>query len=157
MPEPRTLRGSAAARELLSRFRNVAIVGLSDDPSRPSYGVGHYLLAQGYRVTPVNPNIDRVFGIRAVPTLDDVPDDLEIVNVFRRREAIPGVVDDAIEAGAQAIWLQMGLADNASETRARAAGLAVVRNRCIKVEHRAWFGGEHHRVERWRAELEADA
>jgi predicted CoA-binding protein len=156
MPELRSLRGPAEARELLSRFRNVAIVGLSDDPSRPSHAVGHYLVAQGYRVTPVNPNIDRVFGIRAVPTLDDVPHELEIVNDFRRREAIPGVVDDAIAAGARAIWLQLGLADNASETRARAAGLAVVRNRCIKVEHRAWFG-PHERVEEWRAGLDDDA
>ena len=155
MPELRTLRGSAAARELLSRFRNVAIVGLSDDPSRPSYAVGHYLVAQGYRVTPVNPNIDSVFGMQSVPALDDVPHALEIVNVFRRREEIPTVVDDAIAVGALAIWLQLGLADNASETRARAAGLAVVRNRCIKVEHRAWFG-TRTRVEQWRAELESD-
>jgi uncharacterized protein len=154
MPELRSLRGSACARELLSRFRNIAMVGLSDDPTRPSYGVAHYLIAHGYLVTPVNPNIQKVFGIDAVPSLHDVPGELEVVNVFRRREAIPGVVDEAIEAQAQAVWLQLGLADNASETRARAAGLAVVRNRCIKVEHRDWFGTRGH-VEQWRSELEA--
>jgi predicted CoA-binding protein len=130
------------------------MVGLSDDPARPSYAVAHYLIAHGYLVTPVNPNVDSVFGIDAVPSLDDVPGELELVNVFRRRDAIPGVVDDAIRTGGRAIWLQLGLADNASETRARGAGLAVVRNRCIKVEHRDWFGIRGH-VEQWRSQLEA--
>jgi predicted CoA-binding protein len=122
-------------RDLLQRYKRVAVVGLSANPSRPSY-----LLAYGYDVVPVNPTIDEVLGLRAVPTLAEAGP-LEIVDVFRRQEAVPAVVDEAIELGAKAIWLQLGLRDDAAAARARAAGIAFVQDRCIKMEHCRWFGG----------------
>jgi predicted CoA-binding protein len=120
---------------ILERYRRVAIVGLSDDPDRPSWGVGHYLLEHGFEVFPVNPTISETLGLRAYASLDEVPGPLEIVDVFRRREHVPQIVDDAIRLGAKAVWLQVGVSDAAAEQRARDAGLAVVHNRCLKVEH----------------------
>lgn len=128
-------------RDVLGRYRRIAMVGLSANPSRPSYRVAVHMLAYGYEVIPVNPTVDEVLGQRAVPTLADVPGPLEIVDVFRRREEIPGVVDEAIACGAKVVWLQLGLRDDEAAARARAAGLVVVQDRCIKMEHCRWFGG----------------
>ena len=116
------------------------MVGLSANPSRPSYRAAVHLLAYGYDVIPVNPMVDEVLGVKAVPTLADAGP-LEIVDVFRRLEAVPEVVDEAIALGAKAIWLQLGLRDDAAAARARAAGVAFVQDRCIKMEHCRWFGG----------------
>jgi predicted CoA-binding protein len=127
-------------RDLLQRYTRVAIVGLSANPSRPSYRAAVHLIAHGYEVTPVNPTVDEVLGIPAVPTLADAGP-LEIVDVFRRQEAVPAVVDEAIALGARAIWLQLGLRDDAAAARARAAGIAFIQDRCIKMEHCRWFGG----------------
>jgi predicted CoA-binding protein len=129
-----------AGRDLLQRFTRIAMVGLSADPSRPSYRVAVHLIAYGYDVCPVNPTIDEVLGIRAVPTLADAGP-LEIVDVFRRPSELPAVVDEAIALGARAIWLQLGLRDDAAGERARAAGITFVQDRCIKMEHCRWFGG----------------
>jgi uncharacterized protein len=128
-------------RDLLRRYHRIAMVGLSPDRSRPSYRAAVHMLAYGYTVIPVNPRVDEVLGQRAYPTLADVPGPLEIVDVFRRPEAIPAVVDEAIEAGAKVVWLQLGLRDEEAAARARAAGLVVVQDRCIKMEHCRWFGG----------------
>jgi uncharacterized protein len=131
---------SLLGRDLLQRFTRVAMVGLSPNPSRPSYRVAVHLMAYGYQVTPVNPAVEEVLGVKAVPTLADAQP-LEIVDVFRRPDAVPAVVDEAISLGAKAIWLQLGLRDDEAAERARAAGIAFVQDRCIKMEHCRWFGG----------------
>ena len=131
---------SLLGRDLLQRYPRVAMVGLSANPSRPSYRVAVHLMAHGYDVTPVNPAVDEVLGVRAVPTLAEAGP-LEIVDVFRRPDAVPAVVDEAIELGAKAIWLQLGLRDDAAAERAEATGIAFVQDRCIKMEHCRWFGG----------------
>jgi predicted CoA-binding protein len=102
--------------------------------------VAVHLIAYGYDVTPVNPTVDEVLGIKAVPTLADAGP-LEIVDVFRRQSEVAGVVDEAIALHAKAIWLQLGLTDDSAAERARAAGIAFVQDRCIKMEHCRWFGG----------------
>ena len=127
-------------RDLLQRFTRIAMVGLSANPSRPSYRVAVHLIAHGYTVVPVNPTVDEVLGIKAVPTLADAGP-LEIVDVFRRLPEVPAVVDEAIALGAKAIWLQLGLRDDEAAARAKAAGVAFVQDRCIKMEHCRWFGG----------------
>jgi predicted CoA-binding protein len=131
---------SLAGRDLLQRYTRIAMVGLSPDPSRPSYRVAVHLLAHGYEVTPVNPTVEEVLGIPAVPSLAEAGP-LEIVDVFRRPEHLPAIVDESIALGAPAIWLQLGLRDDAAAERAGAAGVAFVQDRCIKMEHCRWFGG----------------
>jgi uncharacterized protein len=131
---------SLTGRDVLQSYTRVAIVGLSPDPSRPSYRVAVHLLAYGYEVTPVNPMASEVLGIPAVPSLAEAGP-LEIVDVFRRIDAVPAVVDEAIALGARAIWLQLGLRDDAAAGRAAAAGIPFVQDRCIKMEHCRWFGG----------------
>jgi predicted CoA-binding protein len=131
---------SLVGRDILQRYTRVAIVGLSADPSRPSYRAAVHLLAYGYEVVPVNPMVDEVLGIAAVPTLAEAGP-LEIVDVFRRIDAVPAVVDEAIALGAKAIWLQLGLRDDEAAARAREAGIPFVQDRCIKMEHSRWFGG----------------
>lgn len=122
---------------MLSSARTIAVVGLSDNPTRDSHSVGRYLQANGYRVIPVNPAVDEVLGERAYPDLASIPDDVEIdiVDVFRRPEHVPEIVDAAIARGARAVWMQLGVHHRDAAERARKAGLTVVENRCIKVEH----------------------
>jgi predicted CoA-binding protein len=124
---------AAIARALAGK--TIAVVGLSSDPSRPSYGVARYMQRQGYRIIPVNPNEDEVLGEQAYATLRDVPVPVDVVDVFRRSEYVPEVVDDAIAIGAPVLWLQQGVINPQAASRAQAAGLAVVMDRCIKVEH----------------------
>ena len=122
--------------DAILKMRRVAVVGLSSDAWRDSYGVSRYMQSQGYDITPVNPNEVEVLGVRAYPSLRDLPEPPEVVNVFRRPEFVSGVVDEAIEVGAKAIWLQLGVTDHEAAQRARDAGLLVVMDRCIMVEHR---------------------
>ena len=117
------------------RYRRIAVVGASANPHRDSHRVIAYLLANGYDVVPVNPNASEVLGQPCYPALAAIPDPVDIVDVFRRRSAIPGAVAEAIAIGARALWLQLGVIDVASAGRAYAAGLDVVMDRCIKVEH----------------------
>ena len=124
---------AAIARALAGK--TIAVVGLSSDPSRPSYGVARYMQRQGYRIIPVNPNEDDGAGRTGLPTLRDVPVPVDVVDVFRRSEYVPEVVDEAIAIGAPVLWLQQGVIDPQAAQRAQAAGLAVVMDRCIKVEH----------------------
>jgi hypothetical protein len=124
---------------ILSEYRRIAVVGLSDKPWRDSYSVAGYLLRQGYEIIPVNPEINEVLGRKAFPDLPSVPHPVEVVNVFRRLEHIPGIVEGAVEVGAKALWTQYGLSDAISGDRARRAGLLVVMDRCIMVEHRRHF------------------
>ena len=118
-------------------MKKVAVVGLSSDPSRPSYDVARYMQRRGYQVIPVNPKEDEILGEKAYPSLRDLPEPPDVVDVFRRPEHIAGVVDEAIAAGAKAIWLQLGVIDEKAAQKARDVGLIVVMDRCLKVEHAA--------------------
>jgi predicted CoA-binding protein len=125
---------------MLERYKNVAVVGLSSQTWRPSYSVSQYMQNVGYRIIPVNPNETEVLGERAYPTLDDVPGPVEIVDIFRRPEFVPDIVESAIRRKARVIWMQVGVVHEAAAERARAAGLEVVMDRCILIEHRAELG-----------------
>ena len=134
---------SDEVRRILLRYRRLAVVGLSPTPSRPSYRAMVHMRAFGYDITPVNPSADEVLGFPAVPTLAAAAalGPLEIVDIFRRVEDIPPIVDEAIELGAKVIWMQLGLSHPEAAARARAAGLLVVEDRCVKMEHCRYFGG----------------
>ena len=134
MSEP----SDADIRALLARTRTIAVVGLSPKPHRTSHGVASYMLAQGFRIVPVNPNAREVFGETAYATLAEAAQhaQIDLVNVFRRSEDVPPVMQQAIAIGAPAVWLQLGIRNDAAAAQARAAGLVVVQDRCILVEHR---------------------
>ena len=127
--------------QILQQYRRVAIVGLSSTPYRPSHFVAVYLAEHGYDITPVNPRENEILGRKCYPSLKEAPQPLEIVDIFRDPAAIPGVVEEAIECGAKVIWMQLGLIHEAAARRARDAGLAVVMDRCIKIEHARFRGG----------------
>ncbi len=122
-------------RQLLESHRVIAIVGLSDKPERDSYRVAKYMKENGYRIIPVNPTQDEILGEKSYASLNDIPEAVDVVDIFRKPEAIPAVVDDAIAIGAKAVWMQLGLAHHVSAEKARQAGLQVVQSKCIKVEH----------------------
>ena len=122
-------------KEILEKYHTIAVVGLSSHTWRPSYSVSRYMQAAGYRIIPVNPLETEVLGEKAYPTLEDVPEPFEIVDIFRRHEHIPAIVESAISLNARVIWMQQGLIHDAAAARARSAGLEVVMNRCILVEH----------------------
>jgi hypothetical protein len=126
-------------KEILETYHTIAVVGLSSHTWRPSYSVSKYMQTMGYRIIPVNPRETEVLGEKAYPTLDDVPEPFEIVDIFRRVEYIPDVVEAAIRRNARVVWMQQGLIHDAAAARARAAGLEVVMNRCILVEHMQYF------------------
>lgn len=115
-------------------MRRVAIVGLSSNPQRPSFAVGHYLQEHGYDVTPINPSEGEVLGVKAYTSLADLPEPPEVVDVFRRPEHLPTVVDEAIASGAKAVWFQLGVVNLEAARKAREAGLIVVMDRCMKIE-----------------------
>ena len=125
--------------ELLKRTRTIAVVGLSDSPLRPSYGVSAYMQTQGYRIIPVNPSIKGSLGEKAVATLADVPEKIDMVDVFRRSEFVPEIVDEAIRLKVPAIWLQEGVIHEEAAEKARSAGIIVVMDKCVLKEHRARF------------------
>ncbi len=124
-------------KEILRRYRKIAVVGISNDRTRASNGVSRYLLREGYEIVPVNPLIAEFEGIPAVPDLASVPGELEIVDIFRRPEYVPAIVDAAIARGAKVIWMQQGIVHEEAAERARQAGLDVVQDRCILIEHMA--------------------
>jgi predicted CoA-binding protein len=128
-------RDDAAMRAALAKARVIAVVGHSDNPARTSYQIAQYLRRVGYTVYPVNPTVTEIDGQPCYPTLAAVPEPIDIVNVFRRSEFLPEVVEEAIRAGAKAVWAQLGVADEAARQRALAAGLDVALDVCIKVEH----------------------
>lgn len=116
-------------------MKRIAVVGLSSSPWRTSYNVSRHMQALGYTIIPVNPNETEVLGEKAYPSLSGLPEPLQVVDVFRRSEYVGAVVDEAIKVGAKAIWMQIGVIDLDAARRARQAGLLVVMDRCIKVEH----------------------
>jgi predicted CoA-binding protein len=125
--------------ELLKRAKTIAVVGLSDSPLRPSHGVAAYMQSQGYRIIPVNPTIKGALGEKAVGSLSDIQEKIDIVDVFRRPEGVPEVVDEAIKLGVPAIWLQEGVIHEDAAAKARKAGIFVVMDKCILKEHRRRF------------------
>ena len=127
------------ADKILRSARSIAVVGLSDNPRRPSHGVARYLQRAGYRIIPVNPNVSEVLGERAYATLSELPGPVDVVEVFRRSEYAGAIVDEAIAMGAGAVWLQDGVVDDAAAERARAAGLDVVMDDCMMRRHAAGF------------------
>jgi predicted CoA-binding protein len=134
-----THTGSDPIRHALESARTIAVVGLSDNPLRPSHGVAAYMQSQGYRIIPVNPNVKEVLGEKAYPSLLDVPEKIDIVNVFRRPQFVEEVVDQAIQLNIPTIWMQEEVIHEKAAQKARAAGLFVLMDRCILVEHRARF------------------
>ena len=126
--------------DLLKNARNIAVVGLSDSPLRASHGVAAYMQLQGYRIIPVNPTISDVLGEPAYASLLDVKEKIDVVNIFRRPEYVPEVVDQAIQLKVPAIWMQEGVVHQQAAEKARRAGIFVVMDHCILKEHRARFG-----------------
>jgi uncharacterized protein len=126
---------------ILTEYKRVAIVGLSANPFRPSHFVAIYLISQGFDVIPVNPREKEILGRKCYASLKDIPGPVEVVDVFRDPSAVPAIVEEAIEIGAKVIWLQLGVIHEEAAARARAAGLTVVMDRCMKIEHARLFGG----------------
>lgn len=126
-------------KKILDSAKNIAIVGLSDSPEKASYGVARYLISTGYNIFPVNPKYDSILGVKCYKSLDDIEEKIDIVNVFRRPEHILPVAEKAIEIEARVIWMQLGIINEEAAMLAHKAGLDVIMDRCIKVEHRRLF------------------
>lgn len=122
--------------EILRRSRVIAVVGLSSKRFRPSHEVSEYMLQAGYRIIPVNPRESEVLGQKAYARLEDIPEPVDCVNIFRQPDAVPEIVDSAIAIGAKAVWMQLDISHDAAAAKARAAGLLVVEDRCLLIEHR---------------------
>lgn len=125
----------SAIRKILSEAKTIAVVGFSSNRAKAGYYVPAYLQKQGYRIIPVNPNLSEGLGEPAYPSLAEVPEPIDLVLVFQRSENVPPFVDEAIAVGARAVWLQLGIAHEAAAEKARAAGLDVVQDACMLVEH----------------------
>ena len=128
-------------RRVLSEDRVIAVVGLSAHWYRPSYFAAKYMQERGYRIVPVNPTYDEVLGERCYPSLRDVPEPIDMVDVFRKSADVMPVVEDAIAIGARTLWLQLGVINQQAVARAEEAGLRVVMDRCVKIEYGRLFGG----------------
>jgi uncharacterized protein len=122
--------------KILRESKTIAVVGLSSNPMRPSYGVTEYMQDAGYRIIPVNPNETEVLGEKSWARFEDVPEKIEIVDIFRLPEEVAAVVESAVRIGANVVWMQLGVEDEAAAEKARAAGLVVVEDACILVEHK---------------------
>ncbi len=128
-------------RRILIQYKRVAMVGLSADWSRPSNFAAKYLLEHGFEVIPVNPKYDEILGQKCYPDLKSIPDPVEVVDLFQRADRVMPFVEDAIEIGAKVIWMQLGVVNEEAAQKARAAGLEVVMDRCMKIEYARLFGG----------------
>ena len=120
---------------ILSTVQNIAVVGLSDAPEKPSYRVANYLVSAGYQIYPVNPKYDSILGFKCYPNLKDIKDRIDIVDIFRRPEQILPIVEEAIEIKSSVVWMQLGIINEEAAQLSRKAGLKVIMNRCIKIEH----------------------
>lgn len=129
-------RDPQVIERILKGCHTIAVVGLSSDPTRAGYYVPAYLQQHGYRVIPVNPGLEQALGEKAYPDLPSVPEPVDLVLIFRRSEAVPPFIDQAIDIGARAAWMQLGIINAEAAEKARQAGLDVVMNDCIMVEHR---------------------
>lgn len=128
---------------ILSKYRRIAMVGLSSNPFRPSHFAAIYLMAEGFEVIPVNPREKEILGQKCYPSVSAIPGDVDVVDIFREPAAVPAIVDEAIAKGAKVIWMQLGVVHDEAAAKARAAGLQVVMDRCMKIEHARYFGGLH--------------
>ncbi|MDB5081011.1 MAG: CoA-binding protein [Chloroflexi bacterium] len=126
---------------ILNKYKNIAMVGLSNNPFRPSHFAAIYLLANGYNIIPVNPACQEILGRKCYASLKDIPEPVDIVDVFRKPGDVPPLVDDAVAIGAKVLWLQLGVINEEAANKALAAGLEVVMDRCVKIEHARFFGG----------------
>lgn len=122
-------------KDILNSSKVIAIVGLSPNPNRPSHEVASYLIKQGYKIIPVNPNAREILGERCYPNLSSIPEPVDVVDIFRRSEEVPAIVEEAIKIGAKAIWMQEGIINEEGAARAKEAGLMVVMDRCMLKEH----------------------
>ncbi len=128
-------------RRILKQARTIAVVGLSANWYRPSYFAARYMQEHGYRIIPVNPTYPEVLGEKCWPDLKAIPEPVDMVDCFRKSEEIPAIAEDAIAIGAKVLWMQLGVVNEAAAQRARDAGLEVVMDRCVKIEHARLFGG----------------
>lgn len=128
-------------KSILERVKVIAVVGLSRRESRPGYYVPAYMFTAGYRIIPVNPYLHEAFGEKAYPDLLSIPEPVDMVVIFRRNEDVPPVVDQAIEISAKVVWMQLGIFNDEAAAKARAAGLQVVMNSCVMVDHQRLLGG----------------
>jgi predicted CoA-binding protein len=135
------LDDSEKIRRILAKSKTLAIVGLSAQWHRPSYFAAKYMQEHGYRVIPVNPMYDEILGEKCFKSLREIPDPVDVVDCFRKSAEIPALAEDAIAIGAKVLWMQIGVMSAAARARAEAAGLEVVENRCVKIEHGRLFGG----------------
>jgi len=132
---------SEKIRRILKRTRVIAVVGLSAQWHRPSYFAAKYLQEHGYRVIPVNPTYDTILGEKCYKRLSDIPDTVDVVDCFRKSTEIAAIADEAIAIGAKVLWMQLGVENAEARAKAEAAGLEVIENRCMKIEHGRFFGG----------------
>ena len=131
----------ASLRRLLDRCRTIAVVGLSADWNRPSYFAASYLQGKGYRIVPVNPKAELILGERCYPSLADIPEPIDMVDVFRKPADVPPIAASAVAIGAKCLWQQLGVMNLEADAIARAAGLESVMDRCVKIEHARLYGG----------------
>ena len=129
---------------IFTESKVIAVVGLSANPSRPSYGVSRYLQSVGYRIVPVNPHEAEILGEKCYARLEEIPSPVDVVDIFRRPEFVPPIVDSAIAVEAKVIWMQEGVFHHAAAEQARTAGLDVVMDRCILKEHMSWIYARQH-------------
>ncbi|MEQ9617995.1 MAG: CoA-binding protein [Deltaproteobacteria bacterium] len=130
-------------RRILRENDTIAVVGLSNNWHRPSYFAAKYLQEHGYRIIPVNPGQKEILGEKCYPSLLEIPEPVDVVDIFRRPRDVPPIVEQAIEIGAKVVWMQLGVINGEAAGKAREAGLEVVMNRCMKIEHGRLFGGIH--------------
>jgi len=128
--------GADPILEILRKCKTIAVVGLSSNPLRPSHGVSAYMQSAGYRIIPVNPNETEVLGEKSYARLEAVPEKVDVVNIFRRAEEVPPAVESAIRIGAKVVWMQLGIENEAAAEKAHAAGLVVIEDACILIEHK---------------------
>lgn len=140
-PQGQFIDDIAGLRRVLQQTRSIAVVGLSANWNRPSYFAAKYMQTRGYRIIPVNPAYEEVLGEKCYPSLRAIPEPVDMVDVFRRAEEVPAIVDDAIAIGAPTLWLQLGVIHPEAAAKAQAGGLDVVMDRCVKIEFARLFGG----------------
>lgn len=127
-------------RQILLSVKTIAVVGLSSNPEKDSHGIAAYLKSQGYRIIPVNPTAEEILGEKSYPDLSSIPEKVDVVQVFRKPEDVPPVVNEAIQIGAKVVWMQEGIRHEEAAKKAREAGLQVVMNACMRVAHRSLIG-----------------
>jgi len=135
------MQSTDTIKRILTEYKTIAVVGLSGNWNRPSHFAAKYMKAHGYKIIPVNPSYDEILGEKCYKSLLEIPEPVDIVDIFRRPQDVPPIVDDAIEIGAKVVWMQLTVEHEEAAQKAREAGLEVIMNRCVKIEHGRFFGG----------------